>query len=226
MYVYFEGWGLIYTCMKHLKHSNIRIKPFNKLNEDNSDREYVYQDGVTNLQLGDLVEVQETSGRYGQTKTYQGVITELPDSLGSFTLDDEYRVIGAFDYDFETGKRVGYSKNTSYDHGHETYVKKITEEERDHKLDVPKAYRPTYTVRLKEPNDGSGTDQGDLVAEISSRRGDEFKEWLKENYPTAKNMKEMDKSIYKTKWYQEHSYLNVHVSAPHSSGFLYTYLIL
>lgn len=191
-----------------------------------------YDKNMKLVKLGDLVEVKEVAGRYGQTKTYQGKITKMPDQFGSIELDGEYTVTSPFHLDHKTGKRIGYSKHDDYEHGHETYVKKITPAERNHKLDVPKRFRPTYTVRFVDYTGGKNKDKHyssdhPQVAKLVGE--DEFNKWIKDNYPNAIKMdskiqKELVKN-YDNDWYKQYPKLTVHESAPHASGYLTDYII-
>lgn len=203
--------------MKHLK----IFENFDSVNEQ------VYYDmNKKPLKLGDLVEVQVVTGKYGQTATYQGKITKMPDQFGNIELDNEYTVNSPF----ENG--VGYYKHNDYEHGHERYVKKIDPSERDAKYDVPKRFRPTYTIRLVDYTGGKNADKNyasDFPVITKIIGTEEFEAWLEENYPTAvkqdnKIRAELVKK-YDDDWYKQFKNLNVHQSSPHASGYLMDYLI-
>lgn len=154
--------------------------------------ESVYYDINDNtISVGDLVEVKYTSGRYGQTKTVQGTITKI-DQYNGITLDDELYLPGVFEYDYNSRRYIGYAKNTDYEHGHETYVKKITEDELNTNLTIKKQLY-NYQVRLVDYSGGKNRDKrysSDFpiifqVLDTKNVAKEKFENWMKENYPNV-----------------------------------------
>ena len=154
--------------------------------------ESVYYDVNDNIiNVGDLVEVKYTTGGYGQTKTIQGTITRI-DQYRGITLDDELYIAGAFEYDFKTRRNIGYTKNSDYEHGHTTYVKKITPDNLNPKYEIPKQIY-TYTIRLIDYSNGKNRDKRygkdhPIIFEIKDtqkKAREKFEKWMKENYPNV-----------------------------------------
>lgn len=197
----------------------------NFLNEGDTPPETYYDMNMEPVEIGDLVEVKVTSGRYGQTKTYQGEITDFGESnVRQIKLDGE-KWFSPFEYDHKTRKYVGRGENHTWDHAHTRYCKKITEDDLDPKLRVPKAYRPEYTVWYVDYTDGKNKDKSyyhEHPVVASKMNEDQFDKWLQENYPNVKTFKYGEKHPK----YDEVPYLQVHISAQHGSGFLKTYYIM
>jgi hypothetical protein len=152
------------------------------------------------LKKGDLVEVKHCVGRYGQTQTVQGELTDINNS-GGITLDDGELYI-AFPWSHKDGKSIGFDKFEDYEHGHESYVKKINTI--DPKYSIPKR-RKSIRVHLvdetKEKHSyGSDYpvvfDERGTVKEVDKK----FEEFLKQNYPTAKNGNDLSPDVRKKYW--------------------------
>ena len=163
------------------------IKKYNQyLNE--SIKKYYDVNGKI-VKVGDLVEIQYCSGRYGQTTKVQGIITKMN---GGVTLDDELYLSNPFNYDHNSGNYIGYNKHDDYEHGHETYVKKITKKELNPKFAIKKELY-TYTVRLIDYSNGKNKDkqyfnQHPTVYEVVDTRKnakEKFENWMKQNYPNV-----------------------------------------
>jgi hypothetical protein len=92
---------------------------------DQTNYRYVYED-LSPVKIGDMVEAKVTSGRYGETKTHRGIITALPNRWHTIEIDGER--VDVFQYNHALQKFVGAGENYTYDHGHKTYLKKITNE--------------------------------------------------------------------------------------------------
>ena len=198
-----------------------------KIFENFSLNETYYDKDEKPLKLGDAVEIQVLTGRYGQTKKYQGKITKMPDQYGSIELDGEY----TFQQSFKKvgDKKVAYDKYNDYEHGHETYVKKISSI--DPKMAPPKKYRPTYTIKLVDYTKGKNKDKhyaSDFPTIATVTGNDEFEKWLKDNYPKAVKL---DDKIFQQvlkkypNWTTDLKRLRIHISAPHASGYLEDYLL-
>jgi hypothetical protein len=131
------------------------------------------------VSVGDRVEIEYVSGSYGQTNTVQGVITQM-DNIG-LTLDDELYISNPFTYDYKLHKYVGKGEHKDYEHGHETYVKKINDNEIDPKLSINKL-QYTYDIRLINylNNPIIKTIKGDR-----KRARAEFDDYLDRNFPEA-----------------------------------------
>lgn len=89
------------------------------------------------LSLGDAIELEHTTGRYGQTRTVRGILRGI-DRLGGITLADPSSIRA-----WEAGKlnfldqikseyiamhwegRVGYWEHVDFEHGHKNYVKRL-----------------------------------------------------------------------------------------------------
>lgn len=71
------------------------------------------------VEVGDLVRVQYTAGRYGQTKIDQGRVTGLG-QYGGLTLDGARYVCVP---------REGYHRHVDFEHGHETWVEIVAKKE-------------------------------------------------------------------------------------------------
>ena len=184
------------------------------------------------VKVGDLVEVRVVTGRYGQTATYQGKVTKMPEygKSSDMELDGEYTVTSPFEYDFKTGNMIGYYRHDDYEHGHERWVKKITK--LDPKLQAPRRYKPDYTVWLVDYTNGKNKDKSSYqdFPRIASVKGTaEFQEWLAKEYPKAvKKTPEIHKDLvkkYDRDWYKQYPYLQIHQSSPGSSGYLEEYII-
>lgn len=208
------------------------IKEYEEFMNEEFTGKYLYMDKKTPLKLGDLVEVQVVTGRYGQTATYQGKITKMPNQYGTFEIDNEYDVSNVFAYDFKTGNMVGYEKHVDYEHGHERYVKKIDKGDYNPKMKPPMRYRPEYTVWLVDYTKGKNKDKSSYqdfprIAEIKGTA--EFEKWLAKEYPKAvKKTSEIHKDLvkkYDRDWYKQYPYLQVHQSAQGMSGYLTEYII-
>lgn len=154
--------------------------------------ESVYYDVNDNIiNVGDLVEVKYTIGSYGQTKTVQGTITKI-DQYNGITLDDELYLAGIFEYNHNTKTYTGYTKINGYEHGHETYIKKISIDELKPEYKIPKQMY-TYTIRLVDYSNGKNKDkrysyEHPIIFEITDTRKkaeEKFKKWMKENYPNV-----------------------------------------
>lgn len=207
------------------------IKTFSSfVNESASERAYYDMDSKP-LKLGDFVEVQDVAGPYGQTKTFQGQITKMPDQYGNLELDGEYSV-GSGIWSSVSGKTIGFTEHKDYEHGHKKYFKKINKSEVNPKMQVPKRYRPTYTVRLVDYTNGLNADKrsgSDFPAIATIKGTAEFEKWLADNYPTAvkdtQDIRDILSKKYGSAWYKHYPYLEIHQSSPGSSGYLLKYWI-
>lgn len=112
------------------------------------------------VRIGDAIRIKVLTGRYGQTKIYEGVVTNFG-LFGKVELDGQ--------------RELTYTANyihNDYEHGHHIWVEKINENDINENLRVPKKFVPSY----------SGTINGEKFG-ISGK--EKFKEWLNENYPNS-----------------------------------------
>lgn len=112
------------------------------------------------VRIGDAIRIKVLTGRYGQTKIYEGVVTNFG-LFGKVELDGQ--------------RELSYTANyihNDYEHGHHIWVEKINENDINENLRVPKKFVPSY----------SGTINGEKFG-ISGN--EKFKEWLNENYPNS-----------------------------------------
>jgi hypothetical protein len=176
------------------------------------------------LAVGDYVEVQDVAGRYGQTKTYQGKITEIKG--GQIVLDDEYTTGSGI---FNNGR--GFTEFKDYEHGHTKYVKKISKSQLDPKKAAPKLYRPTFTVWLCDSTNGfKDHNKFPRVGRLTGFRS-ELEKWIKDNYPDAEELTNELRGRLTAKfgkdWRKQYpAYLAVHQSTPGASGYMSEYLII
>ncbi len=161
------------------------------------------------VRIGDAIRIKVLTGRYGQTKIYEGVVTNFG-LFGKVELDGQ--------------RELTYTANyihNDYEHGHHIWVEKINENDINENLRVPKKFVPSY----------SGTINGEKFG-ISGK--EKFKEWLNENYPNS--IFDSWYNLYNKGWrlinneyvspekvpYTE---VSVYESAETGQGFLYSLMI-
>jgi DNA repair protein RadC len=113
--------------------------------------------------IGDAIHIRVLTGRYGQTKDYEGIVTNF-DQFGNVELDGQRSVSYTADY-----------KYNDYEHGHYIWVEKINAKDIKENLRVPKKFVPTFSSQDKV----YGEDVKFTGTEI------ELKEFLKNKYPNS-----------------------------------------
>ena len=163
------------------------------------------------VKIGDAIHIRVLTGRYGQTKDYEGVVTNF-DQFGMVELDGQRSLTYTKDYKFD-----------DYEHGHHIWVEKIKEKDIQENLRVPKKYVSTY----------SGTINGEKFA-INGK--DKFQDWLDKNYPSS--VLGAWNTLYNKGWKYKNStkeyispenlsydMIDVYASAEQGQGFLYSLMI-
>jgi ppGpp synthetase/RelA/SpoT-type nucleotidyltranferase len=115
------------------------------------------------VKIGDAIHIRVLTGKYGQTKDYEGIVTNF-DKFGNVELDGQRSVRYTADY-----------KHNDYEHGHHIWVEKINAKDIKENLRVPKKFTPTFSSRDKV----YGEDVIFTGTEI------ELKEFLKNKYPNS-----------------------------------------
>jgi DNA repair protein RadC len=115
------------------------------------------------VKIGDAIHIRVLTGRYGQTKDYEGIVTNF-DKFGNVELDGQRSVNYTADY-----------KHNDYEHGHHIWVEKINAKDIKENLRVPKKFIPTFSSQNKV----YGEDVKFTGTEV------EFKEFLKNKYPNS-----------------------------------------
>ena len=163
------------------------------------------------VKIGDAIHIRVLTGRYGQTKDYEGVVTNF-DQFGMVELDGQRSLTYTKDYKFD-----------DYEHGHHIWVEKIKEKDIEENLRVPKKYVSTY----------SGTINGEKFA-INGK--DKFQDWLDKNYPSS--VLGAWNTLYNKGWKYKNStkeylspenlsynMIDVYASAEQGQGFSYSLMI-
>jgi DNA repair protein RadC len=115
------------------------------------------------VKIGDAIHIRVLTGRYGQTKDYEGIVTNF-DQFGNVELDGQRSVRYTANYKFD-----------DYEHGHHIWVEKINAKDIKENLRVPKKFVPTFSSRDKV--------YGEDVKFTGTR--EEFKEFIKNKYPNS-----------------------------------------
>ena len=113
--------------------------------------------------IGDAIHIRVLIGRYGQTKDYEGIVTNF-DQFGNVELDGQKSVSYTADYEYN-----------DYEHGHHIWVEKINAKDIKENLRVPKKFVPFFSSQDK------------VYGEDVKFRGTEIelKEFLKNKYPNS-----------------------------------------
>ena len=160
------------TKSQHLKKLNelvdkynlTEIKQKNSEFDDGGGIDVVKKDRYGNeVKIGDAIHIRVLTGKYGQTKDYEGIVTNF-DKFGNVELDGQRSVRYTADY-----------KHNDYEHGHHIWVEKINAKDIKENLRVPKKFTPTFSSRDKV----YGEDVIFTGTEI------ELKEFLKNKYPNS-----------------------------------------
>ena len=147
-------------------------KNFDKFDSDMIKYKYADGGGVdvvkkdrygNEVKIGDAIHIRVLTGKYGQTKDYEGIVTNF-DKFGNVELDGQRSVRYTADY-----------KHNDYEHGHHIWVEKINAKDIKENLRVPKKFTPTFSSRDKV----YGEDVIFTGTEI------ELKEFLKNKYPNS-----------------------------------------
>jgi len=115
------------------------------------------------VKIGDAIHIRVLTGRYGQTKDYEGIVTNF-DQFGNVELDGQRSVRYTANYKFD-----------DYEHGHHIWVEKINATDIKENLRVPKKFVPTFSSRNKV--------YGEDINFTGTR--EEFKEFIKNKYPNS-----------------------------------------
>jgi predicted ABC-type ATPase len=115
------------------------------------------------VKIGDAIHIRVLTGRYGETKDYEGIVTDF-DQFGNVELDGERSVRYQADY-----------KHNDYEHGHHVWVEKINAKNINDSLRIPKKFRPTHSSR--------SLINGEKVTFTGDRK--EFEEFLAKKYPSS-----------------------------------------
>jgi hypothetical protein len=162
-----------------------------------------------NVNIGDAIHIRVVTGRYGQTKDYEGIVTDF-DIYGNVELDGQKSLSYKADY-----------TSNDYEHGHHIFVEKINPKDIKDNLRVPKKYVPKFS--------------GEIDGKRFAIQGEkEFKNWAENNYCGSivgswyrlhnDGWRYLNGEYFcsKKNTYKE---IRVHQSAEHSSGYLLSLMI-
>jgi uncharacterized small protein (DUF1192 family) len=144
-----EAWDEVFGKEKYAKGGGVDIVKKDRYGKD--------------VKIGDAIHIRVLTGRYGQTKDYEGIVTNF-DKFGNVELDGQRSVNYTADY-----------KHNDYEHGHHIWVEKINAKDIKENLRVPKKFIPTFSSQNKV--------YGEDVRFTGTR--EEFKEFLKNKYPNS-----------------------------------------
>jgi hypothetical protein len=130
--------------------------------ESKSSKRVIGKDRYGNdVRIGDAIHIRILTGRYGQTKDYEGIVTDY-DKFGNVELDGQRKVIYTANYVYN-----------DYEHGHHIWAEKIDPKDIRDSLRVPKKFIPTFSSR-EDVN-------GEKIAFKGTEK--EFRDYLDSKFP-------------------------------------------